>query len=143
MNILGRLLLSLIITIIIGEILDFVIDFNSFTKGSQALDLFLLMIGYGIPNFFFLIIVFIFIGKEYVLKIKLMLFEVSLFYLILGAIHKIINMLPYSLTHIETPTISGQKEYITDGYLILYSFIVLFIILYFIKKLRLVKSSQL
>ena len=94
-------------------------------------------ISFGLPNAVFLLLIyFLRIGQDFFLKTKYLVIEIIL----LGSIHYLVDkavlLLPNEYWFYPTPTISGRKFYFQEDFIILYSFVILFIVLFLINKIK-------
>lgn len=94
-------------------------------------------ISFGLPNAVFLLLIyFLRIGQDFFLKMKYLVIEIIL----LGSIHYLVDkavlLLPNEYWFYSTPTISRRKFYFQEDFIILYSFVILFIVLFLINKIK-------
>lgn len=107
-------------------------------KGTRSIDWFLFallitFISFGLPNAIFLLsIYFLKIGQDFFLKTKYLIIEIILLYSIHYLVNKAVLLIPSEYKFYSTPTISGLKFYFQADFIILCSFIILFIVLFLI-----------
>ena len=117
-------------------------------KETRSIDWFLFaliitFISFGLPNAVFLLLIyFLKIGQDFFLKTKYLVIEIIL----LGSIHYLVDeaviSLPSEYWFYYTPTISGRKFYFQADFIIFYSFVVLFIVLFTIDRIKKHKTKE-
>jgi hypothetical protein len=94
-------------------------------------------ISFGLPNAVFLLLIYLIkIGQDFFLITRYLFIEIILLGLIHFFIDKAVLLLPSEYKFYSTPTTTGRKFYIQADYIILYSFVVLFVVLFLINKIR-------
>lgn len=91
----------------------------------------------GLPNILFLLILYYTkVGKEFLLNIRLLILEICLLYITSLLTGYIIDLLPSEYKFDQSiPGILEKRIYVSDVFQWLYTYILLFFILLFIKKI--------
>lgn len=101
------------------------------------------LISFGLPNAIFLLLIYwLNIGRDFLLKTKLLVLEIILLLTIFWTTDKAILLIPIRYRYYTTPTITGQKFAFQAGTIIFYSFVILFIVLFTIDRIKKHKTKK-
>jgi hypothetical protein len=93
-------------------------------------------ISFGLPNVVFLLLMYwLKIGKDFLLKTKYLLIEITLLFMIHFIVNKAVTLIPIKYRLYSSPTSTGLKYAFEPQALIFYSFIFLFIVLFSIERI--------
>lgn len=133
--------LAFIITTIIGTFLAFFIDYDRH-RGFDFIFLCVLIviISFGIPNTIFLILLSFFKSMRiFVSNKKLLVIEVFLMYAFFYLVDYLIRLIPYEYQFYRDQSLEGKIIFFDFEFELLYSFVLLFLIMLFLKKFILKK----
>jgi hypothetical protein len=105
-------------------------DSDTRSIGWFLIALFITGISYGLPNAFFLLILYFFkIGRLFLMNTRYLLLEILFHFIIFFSVDYIVSLIPINYRYYSTPTEIGQKFAFQAGAIIFYSYIVLFFLI--------------
>ena len=113
-----------------------------FLNQIKTLDIFMLLfifsfISMGLFNVFFLLFIYLLkVGQIYLLKTKYLIIEIIMLMSIYYLVNKAIDLIPNNIKFYHTPTVTGLRYYFQDSFIILYSFIFLFLVIFVIDRIK-------
>ena len=113
-----------------------------FANKTRTLDWFILtfiisFISMGLPNVIFLLFIyFLKIGQIYLLKTKYLIIEIILLMSTFYLVNEAIDLIPNNIKFYHTPTVTGLRYYFQDSFIILYSFIILFLVVFIFDRIK-------
>lgn len=113
-----------------------------FANKTRTLDWFILtfiisFISMGLPNVIFLLFIyFLKIGQIYLLKTKYLIIEIILLMSTFYLVNEAIDLIPNNIKFYHTSTVTGLRYYFQDSFIILYSFIILFLVVFIFDRIK-------
>lgn len=142
MTLFRKILITVLLTTTMCSFTTF-IDKDSRTFSWFILVFIITFISFGLPNGLFLLFMYwLNIGRDFLLKTKLLVLEIILLLTIYWTTDKAILLIPIKYKYYSTPTITGQKFAFQAGTIIFYSFVILFIVLFTIDRIKKNKTKK-
>lgn len=136
MTLLRQVLLTVLLTTVMCSLTTFVYK-DTRAGGWLILTFIISLISFGLPNAVFLLLIYLLnFGRDFLLKTKLLVFEIFCLITISWTLNKAILLIPTEYRYYSTPTITVQKNAYQAGTLIFYSFVILFIVLFIMDRIK-------